>query len=199
MIIGITGLNGSGKGEVANFLLEQGFEYLSLSDIIREELVQRNMEIDRENLIDVGNKLRKKFGPGELAERALSKLENGNPYVVDSIRNPGEITTLRMMPNFYLVGVIAPLEMRFERVRIRKRDKDALTLKEFKEIEKIDGLSKSSTGQQTFKCIKKAEIIIVNDSNLEVLKEKMAKVLLDLSLRETKRLKKQLLETTIKM
>ncbi len=199
MIIGITGLNGSGKGEAANFLLEQGFEYFSLSDIIREELLQRNIEINRQNLIDMGNELRKKFGPGVLAERALSRLEKGNPYLVDSIRNPGEVAVLRTVPNFYLVGVIAPLKTRFRRVKNRKREKDALTLKEFKQIEKVDGLSKSSTGQQTLKCIKQAEVVVVNDSSLEVLKEKMAKVLLDLGLRETKRLKKRLLEATLKV
>ena len=147
----------------------------------------------------MGNELRKKITPGVLAEKTLNRLEKGNPYIIDSIRNLGEVVVLRTLPNFYLVGIQAPLKIRFDRIKKRKRDKDAVSLKEFKWIEKIDGLSESNTKQQTLKCIKKADIIVLNNSSLKSLKEKMSKVLLDLSMRETKRLKKQLLKATLKM
>ena len=68
-----------------------------------------------------------------------------------------------------------------------------------KNIEKIDGLSKSNTGQQTLKCIKKSDIIVLNNSSLKALKEKISKVLLDLLMRETDRLKNRLLEATLKV
>ena len=199
MIIGIAGLNGSGKGEAAKILKEQGFQYFSLSNIIREELIQKDVEINRKKMIEMGNELRKKFTPGVLAERTLNKLEKRNPYIIDSIRNLGEVVVLRTLPNFYLVGIRAPLKIRFERIKKRKRDKDAVSLKEFKQIEKIDGLSESNMEQQTLKCIKKADIIVLNNSSLEALKEKMSRVLLDLGIREIKRLKKRLLKSTIKM
>ena len=38
MIIGLTGENCAGKGTVADYLKKKGFYYLSLSDVIREEL-----------------------------------------------------------------------------------------------------------------------------------------------------------------
>jgi len=50
MIIGLTGRNGTGKTEVANYLKSKGFELISLSDILREEARKRNMDEKRDNL-----------------------------------------------------------------------------------------------------------------------------------------------------
>ena len=38
MILGVSGLNGAGKGEVVRFLEARSFYALSLSDVIRDEL-----------------------------------------------------------------------------------------------------------------------------------------------------------------
>ena len=48
MIIGLTGPNAAGKGEVARYLERRGFHYFSLSDEIRDEVRQRGLEISRE-------------------------------------------------------------------------------------------------------------------------------------------------------
>ncbi len=55
MIIGLTGANASGKGEAASYLKSKGFEYYSLSDILREEAKRKKIEPLRENLIKRGN------------------------------------------------------------------------------------------------------------------------------------------------
>src|SRR3989338_8189362 len=60
MIIGLTGKNGSGKGEAAKFLKERGFQYHSLSDVVREETAKQGKALTRANLIRAGNDLRKK-------------------------------------------------------------------------------------------------------------------------------------------
>ena len=44
MIIGLTGKNGSGKGEVAEFLKKRGYTYFSLSDEIREVMKEKKMK-----------------------------------------------------------------------------------------------------------------------------------------------------------
>ncbi|MBI2107815.1 AAA family ATPase [Candidatus Woesearchaeota archaeon] len=69
MIIGLTGKNASGKGEAAAYLKKKGFEYHSLSDILREEATKRGIEHARENLINLGNELRSQFGPNYLAKK----------------------------------------------------------------------------------------------------------------------------------
>ena len=66
MIIGLTGKNASGKGEVANYLKTKGFVYYSLSDVLREEATKRGLEHTRDNLINLGNELRKKYGANYL-------------------------------------------------------------------------------------------------------------------------------------
>ncbi len=83
MIIGLTGRNASGKGEMADYLVKKGFKYFSLSDEIREEIKAEKLEVTRENLIQMGNKLRFQFGAGILAEKILSKLKPNENYIID--------------------------------------------------------------------------------------------------------------------
>ena len=86
MLIGLTGPNAAGKGEVASFLGSRGLRIHSLSDVVREEALARGLGTAREHLILVGNELRRRWGPGVLAERILPRL--AGRAVVDSIRNP---------------------------------------------------------------------------------------------------------------
>ena len=90
MIIGLTGPNASGKGEAANYLKSKGFIYHSLSDILREEARNRKIELVRENLINLGNELRRKNGPSFLAQCVIKRLTKTENHIVDSIRNPAE-------------------------------------------------------------------------------------------------------------
>jgi len=98
MIIGLTGKNASGKGEAANYLKSKGFVYYSLSDVIREEATKRGIGHSRDNLINLGNELRKKFGPDYLAKQINIKikqqLKKKKNFVIDSIRSPHEAKEL---------------------------------------------------------------------------------------------------------
>src|SRR5262245_24085161 len=124
MLIGLTGRNASGKGEVAKYLEKKSFYYHSLSDVIRDEVRRRGQPLTRETLIDTGNELRQRYGAAVLAERILEKIESDKHYVIDSIRNPKEVETLRRTKGFKLVRIIAPIEVRFERLKKRGRDGD---------------------------------------------------------------------------
>ena len=165
--LGLTGPNASGKGEVASYLQEVGFSSHSLSDRVREEATQQGLDHSRTSLIQVGNWLRERFGPGVLAERALPLLSGSS--VVDSIRNPGEIVVLRRLPYFRLLGVDAPLEIRFERSRRRGRAGDGATLEEFRKKEDLEQAEKGS-GQQLRVCLSLADVVICNDGTIEELR-----------------------------
>ena len=54
-LIGLTGTNGAGKGEVASYLEKNGYSYFSLSDVIREVMKKEGIEESRNNLIKKGN------------------------------------------------------------------------------------------------------------------------------------------------
>src|SRR5437868_6054479 len=122
MLIGLTGRNASGKGEVAKYLEKKSFYYYSLSDVIRDEIKKRGLAMTREVLIETGNDLRQTYGPAVLAQRILSRIEDDKNYVIDSIRNPHEVHALRNAKNFKLVNVDAPLRLRFERLSARARE-----------------------------------------------------------------------------
>lgn len=174
LCIGLTGPNASGKGEVARFLAEKGFALHSLSDIVREEAASRGLDHSRDNLIRTGTELRTRFGDGVLAERILARLEQRS--VVDSIRNPGEIRALRRLAGFHLLGIDAPVALRFERSRLRGRQGDGGTLEEFRRKESLERADRGP-GQQLDVCLSMADVLIQNDATLENLRLRVAEVL----------------------
>ena len=171
MIIGITGKNASGKGEAANYLKSKGFIYYSLSDVIREEATKRGLDHSRDNLIKIGNELRKNFGPNYLAQQINIKIKeilSNNPkqnFAIDSIRSPFEAKELMKNKDFTLVGIDAPIETRFNRLLERNRIGDAKTLEDFKEQEERENL-KSDTNQQLDATFAMSEYVIVNSGTI---------------------------------
>src|SRR6266542_5475518 len=170
MIIGLTGPNAAGKTEVGHYLKARGFEYYSLSDAIREEAAKRSREITREVLIEAGNELRARFGPGVLAERILQRLEPDRNYVVDSIRNPAEVEVLRRRKDFTLLAVLADRTIRFERSRARGREGAAAqTLEQFALEEERELQSKDPASQQLVATQQLADVTLYNNGSLEEL------------------------------
>jgi dCMP deaminase len=185
MLIGLTGRNAAGKGEVAKHLQTKSFYYFSLSDAIRDEIRARKQPITRENLIQVGNELRHQFGPAILAERILQKVEDDKNYVIDSIRNPAEVETFRGSKHFRLIHVNAPIEVRFQRTVQRGRENDPTTFDKFKELEDREAVGEA-TAQNLAQVEKLADIVIDNNGSLEELRPKIDTVVSRL-LREVKR------------
>ena len=183
MIIGLTGRNASGKGAVAERLRKGGFKYLSLSDEIRAELDVRGLKPSRDNLINEGRRLRAEFGEGALAKRAVDKLTPFENYVVDSVRNPGEVEVLRGLNNFYLVRVDAPIEIRYERLKNRARPGDSLGFEQFKADEERELASDDPAAQQLIATEKLADFVIVNDSDIPTLNRRVVETFQQASLR----------------
>src|SRR5213592_4041866 len=149
MLIGLTGRNAAGKGEVARYLQTKSFYYYSLSDVIRDEIRSRRLQPTRDLLIAVGNELRQKHGAKILAERTLAKIEDDKHYVIDSIRNPAEVEAFRAAKHFKLIRVEAPAEVRFHRILNRQRESDPRTFDEFIALEnrEAEGDDTSEPGQ----------------------------------------------------
>ena len=171
MIIGLTGKNAAGKGEIAKHLQSKGFAYFSLSDALREEATKKGISHSRDNLISLGNELRKKFGNGILAKRINEKIKEsmakGNKdFVIDSIRNPGEIEELKKNEGFLLVGVVTDEKIRFQRLLRRGRLGDAATFEEFQKQEARENNDESS-GQQLDRCLSMADKQISSNGTIE--------------------------------
>ncbi len=173
-IIGLTGPNGAGKGEAAAFFRKKGFLHFSLSDLIREEIKRKGLDLSRNNLIKTGNEMRETGGPDILAKRVLQRIQRS--AVIDSIRNPKEVEHLKSHGCFVLLAIDAPAKIRFQRVRKRGRNESVSTFQEFMEKE---GEEKTNNllGQQLQTCIKMADFRVVNNGSLSDLHKKLEKFL----------------------
>ena len=167
MIIGLTGKNAAGKGEIADHLKSKGFVYFSLSDALRDEATKQSLDHSRDTLIRLGTEMREKHGNGILAKRINEKIkQNKVNFVVDSIRNPGEVEDLRKNDSFILIGVHADAKIRFERLMKRGRAGDSRTFEEFMEHEKKEN-NNEGAGQQLDKCLEMADKTIDSNGTIE--------------------------------
>ncbi len=181
IIIGLTGENCAGKGTVADYLVKKGFYYYSLSDIIREELVNEGREISREALISKGNDLRRNFGSEILAKRTIDKLEADRNYVIDSIRNPAEAQALLATGKMTLIYVTAPAEKRFERMKSRRREGDPRSFESFKLIDRLELEGRDQHGQRLAEVFALAAKKVENTADFRELYEAMDAVLGEIS------------------
>jgi len=177
MLIGLCGKNAAGKTSAAEYLQKKGFYYRSLSDAVREEAKNRSLEDSRENLIAVGNDLRKKFGPGILADRVLMSIDKDKNYVIDSIRNPSEVAALKKRSDFFLFYIEANDEIRFKRTQSRARPGDPKTVQEFKKLEDKELKSAYKNAQQILEVIKMADRNVDSNGPIPELNKNIDKAL----------------------
>jgi len=174
IVFGLTGPNAAGKGEVAERLRAHGFRTHSLSDVVRRVAVAEGLPPEREHLIRIGNRLRREGGAGVLAERILADL--GERDVVDSIRNPEEVAVLRRLGRFVLIGVTAPVELRFRRALARARPGDPATLAEFEARERQENAA-DPLAQQLDATFRLADVVVTNDEDLDDLHRRVDAIL----------------------
>ncbi|MBI2671562.1 AAA family ATPase [Candidatus Woesearchaeota archaeon] len=182
LILGLTGTFSSGKGEIGEYLISKGFTYYSCSDEIRKELEKREIEETLQNLINVGDELRRKFGRGILGKKVYEQIlkDNKKLVVVDSLRNMEEVNELKKNKNFKLIFIDAPIEERYKRIKERKRSSDFVSFNEFKKKEE-DQIKGAGTLLKMEDCFKSADFKIYNNSSLEELHRKVDEILEKLS------------------
>jgi dephospho-CoA kinase len=172
--VGLTGPNAAGKGEVAAMLRDLGFAVHSLSDVVREEAAARGLPPERGHLIEIGNDLRRRGGPGVLAQRIVPRLRGRD--VVDSIRNPSEVQVLRGVPGFVLARVTASAATRFRRSLARARPGDPDTLEAFRRREEQENAT-DPAGQQLDRTAALADVVLDNDGDLPALRGAVERLL----------------------
>ena len=185
--IGLTGTFAAGKGaviETVKKLLGKKAASFSTSDFVREEAAKRGMSLERNNLQAIANELRASRGNGVLAEMALERAKTLPPHakivLVDGIRNPGEVETLRkaLGKNFRLWAVDAPIELRYERVKQRARaGEHLLSFTEFKASEEKERRGAIAAGQSIDACMALADDLIENNGSLDELEKKVVALL----------------------
>jgi len=178
MILGVSGLYGSGKGEVVRFLEARSFSALSLSDVIRDELRQRGLSETRERMIETGRALRQAEGPGALAVRLARRLVPDRHYAVDSVRHPAEVEALRAHAGvFRMIWVEADEATRIARIRARARPGDPQSVDELRRLEGQELGSPDPAAQQLLAVRELAEFTLRNDGSLAALHAALQEIL----------------------
>lgn len=103
IILGITGTIGAGKGTIVDYLVKnKNFKHYSVRNYIIEEIKKRNMPVNRDSMVVVANDLRTKNSPSFIIDKLYEKAEkSNNNCIIESIRTPGEVLSLRKKDNFF--------------------------------------------------------------------------------------------------
>ena len=103
LIIGITGTLGAGKGTIVDYLINQkNFKHFSVRAFLIEEIQTRGLEVNRDSMTKVANELRAQNSPSYIVDCLFTKaVSTGNNCVIESIRTPGEIDSLKKQRPFY--------------------------------------------------------------------------------------------------
>lgn len=175
---------GSGKDTIADYLVEEkAYYHISTGDLVREESMKRHGSVERNPYLqETATYLRRTYGGDILIKKGLEKLKKQDKeyggIVFTGIRSLGEARGIKKKGGT-LIYVDAPIEIRYERMKKRQRDKEAIvTLDEFKQNE-LNEQSKSEDEAEfnIYKIKNESDKIISNDGNLKTLLNRIDKAL----------------------
>lgn len=175
IIVGITGTLGAGKGTVVDYLVKNKFfVHYSVRGFLADELERRQIPVDRDSLTRIANELRAQHGPAYIIEELLKQaMALGTHCVIESIRTPGEIETLRKSKRFVLLAVDADPDIRYRRIRLRNSETDQISYQTFLKNEAREMHSSDPHKQNLSACIRQADYLITNNHGLDALNEKL--------------------------
>ncbi|WP_297514264.1 AAA family ATPase [Thermococcus sp.] len=189
MIIGVVGKIAAGKTTVAKFFEKKGFCRVSCSDPLIDLLTHNvsdyswipelpeKAEPTREKLIEFGKYLKDKYGGDILIRLAVDKKRNCEKVVIDGVRSREEIEAIKRLSG-KVIYVEAKPEIRFERLMKRKASKDR-GIKTFEDFRAMDDAEERLYHTSELKDL--ADYVIVNEGTLEELREKVERIIEELS------------------
>lgn len=181
MLLGIVGLNGSGKDTFADYLVEKyGFVHYGCGQAVRDMLKERSEDyLDRQKMIDLANKMRREKGNEYWPKYIYNKFSNAENLIISSIRNPAEIDFIKSK-NGKIIKVEADQKTRYKRTVERVKDSSKHGSKDFEEFKKLEEQeleSKDPSKQQLLFCLKKADFSIDNSGSIQDLHSKIDNLL----------------------
>jgi dephospho-CoA kinase len=174
IVIGLTGMPGSGKSIVVEAAREFGYDIIIMGDVIREETAKCGLEPTPYNIGKVMLELRKKGGNGVIAEKCIPRIDqrNGLKIMIDGLRSYTEAEIFqKYYHNFILATVHSSPQTRFKRLSTRGRSDDPHNWEIFEERDKRE----LSVGIGN--AIALSEYVIINENTMEELRKRTVNIL----------------------
>jgi cytidylate kinase len=154
-IIGIAGTNGSGKDTVGQILASRhDFLFVSVTEILRNELRKRAIDVTRDNLRSLSAEWRRESGHlGVLVDKAIAEY-NRTPdkfsgIAIASLRNPGEADRVHELGG-QMIWIDADPLIRYKRVQAnaasrQRKGEDNKSFEQF-QVEEAAEMNKPAGG-----------------------------------------------------
>ncbi len=184
VVVAVVGLPGSGKSMAAGMLGKMGFGVIELGDIWRELLKKNN--ISRSDPIgtrEFTRKIRDRYGKDVYARYAFRKIQKRKgPIAIMGIRSTYEANYFRKkIKKIYVIALLAPLNVRFGRLKTRGKPEDPKKMKDFKWLDQRErrGFMKAKSEERhgVMQIIKNADYIIANTSTVKKLEDNLAGII----------------------
>ncbi|MDA3905901.1 MAG: AAA family ATPase [Bacteroidales bacterium] len=179
IIIGITGTLGAGKGTIVDYLVKQkNLAHYSVRQYLIREMEKLGMPNNRDSMTILANRLRAENSPSFITDELYKEaLINGKTAIIESIRTPGEIESLRSKGKFFLFAVDADSKTRYKRIIERASETDNISYETFLANEAREMNSTDPNKQNLKKCISMADFVFDNNGNLAFLYQKVEQVI----------------------
>lgn len=175
-IIALVGMSGSGKSETSKYLLGKDYKMVYFGQATLDELAKRKIEVNEKNEKKIREWLRSKYGMGVFALLNLPKIKSllrkNNNVVIDGLYSWSEYKVLikEFKKKMTVLAVFAPLDLRYQRLKIRKKRPLSHEESQSRDYAEIENLEKGGP-------IAMANYTIINDGSLKELYSKIDKVL----------------------
>ena len=174
LIVGLSGMPGSGKSIVVSSAQNFGFGIVVMADVVREETRKRGLSLNPKNIGEVMLDLRKSGGKCIIAKKCIPKIKDttNKKIIIDGIRSLNEVDLFKKyFADFYLISVHSSPRTRYERLNQRGRSDDSNDPRVF--VERDMRELKVGLG----KVIAMADYMLINEGNIEDIKSRSYEIL----------------------
>jgi dephospho-CoA kinase len=169
-VIGISGPIAAGKTTAARYLEPLGYRYGRYSEVLARILCERGLEVNRENLQDIGREINEAPGQEWLNRQLMKHIGKSERMVIDGLRFPEDYAfwVESFGPRFVHVYIDAPEDVRLQRYLTIGHSQERFLLAKSHSVE-----------QKVLELAGLAHIILLNTESKEVFFSKLKEIVLD--------------------